>query len=192
MAHTITVQGTNPTQLTAEYQLQYELTMNASAGGTVQPSSGWHVPGAALQITAHPNTGYVLERWEGAGNGSYSGTTNPVTVTMDEPLTQTAWFTVRTDIPVTSAIPRTCELHQNYPNPFNPSTTIEYLIPGHGNVRLRGFDLLGREVAVLVDEIRQSGVYAVEFIGTKHPSGIYVYQLEWNGAVMTRRMTLLK
>ena len=88
--------------------------------------------------------------------------------------------------------PASCFLHQNYPNPFNPATTIEFGIPFDGGVRLRVMDLLGREVAVLVNEDRQAGVHAVDFDGTNHPSGTYVYQLEWNGTIMTRRMTLLK
>jgi len=85
-----------------------------------------------------------------------------------------------------------CILAQNYPNPFNPGTTIEYGIPEEGEVRLRLFDLLGREVEVLADGFRQQGTYTVEFDGMNHPSGTYVYRLEWNGVVMTRRMTLLK
>ncbi|MDT8322487.1 MAG: T9SS type A sorting domain-containing protein [Bacteroidota bacterium] len=83
-------------------------------------------------------------------------------------------------------------LAQNYPNPFNPSTTIEYGIPAEGNVRLRVFDLLAREVAVLVDEMKQAGTHTEVFNASEHPSGIYVYQLECNGTVMTRRMTLMK
>ena len=83
-------------------------------------------------------------------------------------------------------------LAQNYPNPFNPTTTIEFGIPSEGDVRLRVIDLLGREVTVLVKETKQAGAYAVEFDATNHPSGTYVYQLEWNGQVITRRMTLMK
>lgn len=89
-------------------------------------------------------------------------------------------------------IPAMFTLSQNYPNPFNPSTTIEYGIPEEGDVCLRVFDLLGREVAMLVDETKPIGIYTVDFDGTNHSSGTYVYRLEWNGQVMTRRMTLMK
>jgi hypothetical protein len=83
-------------------------------------------------------------------------------------------------------------LSQNYPNPFNPVTQIEYGIPETGNVRLAVFDLFGREVERLVNEPREAGTYQVHFDGAHHPSGVYVYRLEWNGQVITRRMTLLK
>ncbi|GEM_PF-5386889 len=89
-------------------------------------------------------------------------------------------------------LPGGISLAQNYPNPFNPSTTIEFGIPSEGVVRLRIMDLLGREVAVLVNETRQAGAHAVDFDATNQPSGTYMYQLEWNGQVITRRMTLLK
>ncbi|MBN1446997.1 MAG: T9SS type A sorting domain-containing protein [Bacteroidetes bacterium] len=91
-----------------------------------------------------------------------------------------------------AVIPGVFSLAQNYPNPFNPSTTIEFGIPDQGAVRLRVIDLLGREVAMLVDETRPAGAYAVDFNATNHPSGTYVYQLEWNGHVINRRMTLMK
>ncbi len=89
-------------------------------------------------------------------------------------------------------LPASCLLHQNYPNPFNPTTTIEYGIPSAGIVRLKVFDLLGRELAVLQDGYKHAGVYSVSFDGTRLPSGIYVYQLESSGTVLARRMTLLK
>lgn len=83
-------------------------------------------------------------------------------------------------------------LEQNYPNPFNPSTTIEYGIPAEGKVLLRVFNLLGGEVAVLVDEKKRAGMHTAVFHGTNNPSGIYVCQLEWNGTILTQRMTLIK
>ncbi|PLX22415.1 MAG: hypothetical protein C0600_16645, partial [Ignavibacteria bacterium] len=79
-----------------------------------------------------------------------------------------------------------------YPNPFNPTTTITYAIPAEGKVRLSVFDLLGREVAVLVDEIKPQGAFVTEFDGVKHPAGMFVYQLQWNGSLQTKQMTLLK
>ena len=76
-----------------------------------------------------------------------------------------------------NAIPASFALRQNYPNPFNPTTTIGYEIPASGYVNLRVFDVLGREVAVLVDGERQAGTYSVPFDGGHLASGIYYYRL---------------
>ena len=69
-------------------------------------------------------------------------------------------------------------LEQNYPNPFNLTTTIRYSVPEHTNVTLKIFDLLGREVATLVNEEKQTGFYNVKFDGSSLASGIYFYRIE--------------
>lgn len=84
------------------------------------------------------------------------------------------------------------QLQQNYPNPFNPSTTIEFSIPRHGNVRLAVFDHLGREVAVLAEGEYQAGTHSCQFSGSELQSGVYMYRLNWNGNTVARRMVLLK
>jgi hypothetical protein len=68
-------------------------------------------------------------------------------------------------------------LEQNYPNPFNPRTGIRFQVPGVSDVRLSVYDLLGREVAVLVDERKEAGSFQVGFDGSGLPSGMYFYQL---------------
>ena len=80
----------------------------------------------------------------------------------------------------------------NYPNPFNPETTIRYALPHAGNVRLAVYDLLGQEVAVLVDGSRPAGHYTVRFDGGDLPSGSYVYRLQVGEEVVARTMTLVK
>ncbi len=84
------------------------------------------------------------------------------------------------------------ELKQNYPNPFNPSTTIAYGIPASGKVTLRVYNLLGEPVATLVSAVKAAGNYTAVWNADEVPSGIYIYRLEANGSVMTRKMTLLK
>jgi beta-propeller repeat-containing protein/type IX secretion system substrate protein len=91
-----------------------------------------------------------------------------------------------------AVVPSEFSLAQNYPNPFNPTTTIEYGIPEEGTVRLVVFDLYGREVAVLVDEVKEPGTYHAQFAATELSSGMYMYQLEWNGSIQSRTMMLLK
>lgn len=82
-------------------------------------------------------------------------------------------------------------LMQNYPNPFNPGTTISYSLPKTANVSLKVFNLLGQEVAVLVNEQRSPGYYQVQWNATV-PSGIYFYRLQAGDFVETRKMLLIK
>lgn len=83
-------------------------------------------------------------------------------------------------------------LYQNYPNPFNPSTLISYSIPQSGFVTLKVYDLLGNEVATLVNENELAERYEVEFNASKLSSGIYLYKLQAGSFVQTRKMILLK
>jgi photosystem II stability/assembly factor-like uncharacterized protein len=83
-------------------------------------------------------------------------------------------------------------LSQNYPNPFNPSTVISYQLPVVGFVTLKVYDLLGREVATLVNEEKLAGEYEIEFNDANLPSGIYFYQLKTGQFSETRKMILLR
>jgi len=83
-------------------------------------------------------------------------------------------------------------LSQNYPNPFNPSTTIQYEVVGTQQVSLKIFDILGNEIATLVSERKETGVYNVDFSSAKLGSGTYVYQLRVGDFVQTKKMLLLK
>ena len=84
------------------------------------------------------------------------------------------------------------KLEQNYPNPFNPSTLISYQLPKTGNVTLKIYDVLGREVATLVDEYQNAGSFDVEFNAFHLPSGVYFYQLKAGEYVETKKMMFLK
>jgi photosystem II stability/assembly factor-like uncharacterized protein len=88
--------------------------------------------------------------------------------------------------------PRSFGLGQNFPNPFNPFTTIKYEIPESRFVTIKVYDVLGKEVAILVNEEKPVGEYEVEFIGNNFPSGIYFYQLQAGSFVKTKKMILLK
>lgn len=89
-------------------------------------------------------------------------------------------------------VPSDYFLWQNYPNPFNPSTNIKYQIPTTTHVSLRVFDILGREVAILVDGIEQIGYKSVEFDGSRLTSGMYIYQLKTDRYVSVKKMLLLR
>jgi hypothetical protein len=83
-------------------------------------------------------------------------------------------------------------LEQNYPNPFNPVTTINYSISGNGFVSLKIYDVLGKEVAVLVNKKKDAGKYTIEFNGSNFASGVYFYKLESGSFIQTKRMVLIK
>ena len=93
--------------------------------------------------------------------------------------------------PITQ-IPGEYKLGQNYPNPFNPVTKISFDLPKTGLVSLKVFDVLGKEVATLVNEVKNPGSYTVDFDGASLSSGVYFYRLETNGFVATKKMMLIK
>ena len=83
-------------------------------------------------------------------------------------------------------------LEQNYPNPFNPVTKITYSIPMTQYTILKVYNVLGKEVKTLINEIKPAGFYEVEFDGSELASGIYFYKLESGNFIQTKRMVLLK
>jgi len=88
--------------------------------------------------------------------------------------------------------PVTYSLDQNYPNPFNPSTKIKYSLPVSGCVSLKVYDILGKEVTMLVNEEKTIGTYELNWNPTNLPSGVYFYRLQAGSFVQTRKMILLK
>jgi hypothetical protein len=101
---------------------------------------------------------------------------------------------------ISEQIPSNFRLFQNYPNPFNPSTKIKFQIPNFPlmkgargmSVRLTIYDLLGREIATLVNQKLQSGTYEVEWDATNYPSGVYFYRLKTDSFNETKKMVLIK
>lgn len=89
-------------------------------------------------------------------------------------------------------VPSSMRLDQNYPNPFNPRTIIGYRVAESGHVTLKVYDLSGREVATLVDGVRQPGSYSASFDASGLASGIYLYRITAGGTTDSRRMVLLK
>ena len=89
-------------------------------------------------------------------------------------------------------IPESFQLFQNYPNPFNPTTTLSFVIGYSSFVSLKVYDVLGNEIATLVDEEKTAGKYEVSFNSTELPSGVYIYQLNSGNYIQTRKMVILK
>jgi hypothetical protein len=97
-----------------------------------------------------------------------------------------------TNIDDISTLPTKYGLSQNYPNPFNPSTIIEYQVPTFSRVHLKVYDVLGREVALLVNEAKNAGQYSVEWNAPGMPSGIYFYRLTTENFSQIKKMLLIK
>jgi len=97
-----------------------------------------------------------------------------------------------TAVEKSDGLPTAFALHQNYPNPFNPSTTIQYDLPKSGMVRLSVYDVLGREVRILVDEYQDVGRYTVRFDASNLSSGVYFYRLIAGEFVAVKKFQLLK
>ncbi len=101
---------------------------------------------------------------------------------------------ILSDIVSDEEIPTEFKLEQNYPNPFNPATTISYKIAKAGQVSLKVYDVLGREVAALVDEYQQAGAYNSQFaiVNYQLSSGVYFYRLQSGSFSETKKLVLLK
>lgn len=104
----------------------------------------------------------------------------------------TSFASILTGIGSNYVVPQQFGLSQNYPNPFNPSTTIEFSVPNAEFTSLKVFDMLGREVATLVDELVAAGSHKVQWNPAQLPSGVYAYQLRAGAFVQVKKMILAK
>jgi hypothetical protein len=100
--------------------------------------------------------------------------------------------TLITNIDDQQALPPEFKLSQNYPNPFNPTTTINWQIPEAKDVKIKIYDLLGREITTLINEYRPAGKYTTDFDASTLPSGVYFYQLKAGDIIQTKKMILMK
>jgi hypothetical protein len=97
-----------------------------------------------------------------------------------------------TALGVNETAPIEFKVHQNYPNPFNPKTQVEYAIPENVFVNLLVYDMLGREIATLVNEYQEAGSKSIDFDATNLPSGFYIYKLTAGKYVNVKKMLLVK
>lgn len=97
-----------------------------------------------------------------------------------------------TDIEDENIIPTVFKLEQNYPNPFNPSTKIKFAVPEKSNVLIKVYDILGSEVATLINREMEAGWYENDFNAAGLSSGIYLFRMEAGSYVNTKKMILLR
>ena len=93
---------------------------------------------------------------------------------------------------INTEFPKTMILYQNYPNPFNPETTIRFSIPKSGYVTLGVYDLLGRNISMLLNNFLKPGMHEINFNGSNFSSGIYFYRLTWNNYSTVKKFVILK
>jgi hypothetical protein len=154
--------------------------VTTQSGTVTFPETGtWHVYGddSTIQVESVSQS-FTLEA------GSYR-------ILSNQPLEKPGGHTPPTSIAV-SELPQSFNLYPNYPNPFNPSTEIVYDLATESIVVLRVYDILGRQVAELVNEHMAAGTHRVTFNATNLSSGTYLVRLETAGRVFTRKMALIK
>lgn len=153
----------------------------------LSPAGGAIDPGSTQEITAK-----FVGRGLGVGNYRFN-----IVIHSNDPARSTVLIPVRVDVLTgvandAPAIPAEFALRQNYPNPFNPSTSIAFSLPERAHVSLKVFDVLGREVAAIVDEVRAPGEYTATWNARDIPSGIYFYRLTAGRFMDVRKMTVIR
>lgn len=148
---------------------------------SVSPESGTIQPGNSQTINiTFDATGLPDNTYTGEVNITSNG--GNITIPID--------YIVGVDNQIEKPI--SFSLSQNYPNPFNPTTSISYSLPNSGKVKLSVYDILAREVKVLVDEFQSSGSYKINFDASELSSSTYFYKLESNGNIEVKKMMLIK
>jgi hypothetical protein len=144
-------------------------------------------------VNFHGVSDYLAFTWPLDYDLSYTNAQLKTGGTDALPVGSLQWWPNITDVKKGKpGVPSTFVLEQNYPNPFNPSTTIHYSIAKSAKVNLKIFNVLGEEVATLVNKSQTAGNYEVEFNASKLSSGVYFYQLKTDNYVETKKMMLMK
>lgn len=131
---------------------------------------------AVTNLTPNTSHYYRVRAYNSVGTSDNSNTSNVILVGVNDE----------------EKIPTEYILEQNYPNPFNPSTTINYQIPEASFVTLKVYDVLGNEVAILLNEEKSAGIYKVKFDASNLSSGIYLYKLTAGSFSQTKKLILMK
>lgn len=195
--------------LTAEYRIQYKVVIISNPpspnifGNTFQDSAASFKFGVSYnRIIINQDSTYWFRGWNGSGPGSYTssdslGLDDTVTISVTNPIVEIIRWSLNNPSPVGitsigSEIPSKFALYQNYPNPFNPETGIRFDVSKAGLVKVIVYDLLGRQVETLVNEVQQPGKYEIKYNAGHLASGIYYYRIEAADFVQVKKMLLIK
>jgi hypothetical protein len=173
---------TTPFQYTAGQNLLVEVCYNNSA----------YTNYSTVNTTTAPGMFYGYYNDLPAGDGCATTTGWLTTAPVGRANTRMVLEPVTGVNPIGSTVPQVYSLSQNYPNPFNPVTKINFALPKQGFVTMKIYDVLGREVRTLVNEVKSAGSYSVDFNASEFASGVYFYKLETNGFSDIKRMMLIK
>jgi len=175
--------GTNLVDSTGLTNIQ---NIPSTCNGTLAQATGFFNPKSPLApfVGTSPNGNYILRICDNAA-GDTGSLRNWCLIITYATATGISNNTINT-------IPGEFSLSQNYPNPFNPSTTINYSIPTTGLVTLKVYDVIGKEVATIVNEVKNAGNHEVRFTPSGLSSGVYFYRLQSGNFVETRKMFLMK
>ncbi|MBM3712836.1 MAG: CHAP domain-containing protein [Actinobacteria bacterium] len=186
--HKLNVRSSNPNS--GVEILVYPNDVNGNSNGLTEFSRIYSHNTTINLIAPLTTAGKYFTKWLKSG---LIHSVNPnINFSLSEDYYLTAVYENSTAIDYGSTIDLDYSLFQNYPNPFNPTTTISYSIPRTEFVTLKVFDMLGREVATLVNEEKLPGNYEEKFDGTNFPSGVYLYRMQAGNYAQTKKLLLLK
>jgi len=171
------------------YNLTYRVASLSASGKITLKSDGQTINSVDLPITGG------WQNWQSVSSVVYLfGGQHTIRLDATRGGFNINWFNfdALTNIETTENIPKDFSLSQNYPNPFNPSTCIQYSIGSKEFVTLKVFDVLGNEVATLVNENREAGIYSIEINADILSSGVYYYKIQAGAFIQTKKMILIK
>jgi len=189
---------------TANYKVQFRLILSSSignsfGGGLFYDSAVTFQFGVNSRFFTTGGLTYQFKGWTGSGTGSYtspdsSGLDTIRSIAIGNAIVETArWVQIQVGVQnISTEIPKEFKLYQNYPNPFNPVTNINFDVPKAGLVTIKVYDILGKEVEILANEVLQPGKYKTSFDASKLSSGIYFYRITSNDFSDIKRMIVLK
>lgn len=197
--------SSNVSAYTANYKTQFKLITSVTPGGIPVNVTGGNLfydSSSTVSFTATPSQlthngrEYYFQRWNGNGNGSYSGTQlNPTITNMNNVIVETAVYDTIAPIGIhnlNNGVPVVYQLHQNFPNPFNPVTKIKFDLPEQSNVTVKVYDLIGNEVALIHNGELTAGFYEIDWNAGGYASGVYFYRIEAGNFSSVKRMVLVK
>ncbi|MBK8983054.1 MAG: T9SS type A sorting domain-containing protein [Ignavibacteria bacterium] len=169
------------------------VTISGGVGNYIDSAAAVSLTLSALQVSHNGKT-YYFNRWEGQGEGSYTGPNANAQFNMNSVIVQKAVYDT-IDVGISnynSVVPDKFSLYQNYPNPFNPSTTIKFDIAKSTFASIIVYDMLGKEVSKLVNQNLTPGSYQYTLNAGNFPSGIYYYKIQTDYFTDIKKMMLLK